>query len=242
MNKKLKQALGISLTVCAMTLGGCASIALYEDFNPTDQKTQKKVLSQDAMIAIGQSVNNDKKHGMVFIGQKYTYLITQGGEPFYALLKEFPANKLVLAADSPISLEFSNATQFKDTIIFNYADPIEKLTPQQVTRLKQLGFRDWKSEELADGTRVNYLRAIYDYQGELYQPTEATQIQHQFSKPYPLALTQKTEITTVNGKNIGKTIVLAPLALTFDVITAPIAGAFLLTCAMSRSPCFSLKI
>ena len=73
-------------------------------------------------------------------------------------------------------------------------------------------------------------------------PTEATQIQHQFSKPYPLALTQKTEITTVNGKNIGKTIVLAPLALTFDVITAPIAGAFLLTCAMSRSPCFSLKI
>ena len=45
-----------------------------------------------------------------------------------------------------------------------------------------------------------------------------------------------------NSKNIGKTIVLAPLALTFDVITAPIAGAFLLTCAMSRSPCFSLKI
>lgn len=242
MNNKLKKFLGISLTTCALSLSGCASIALYEDFNPTDQQTNKKVLGQDAMLAIGQSVNNDKKHGMVFIGQKYTYLITQGGEPFYALLKEFPANKLVLASDSPISLEFSNATQFKDVIMFNYVDPVENLTTQQVNRLRQLGFRNWKSQELPDGRRVTYLQATYYYQGELYKPTEATQIQHQFSKPYPLALTQETEITKVNGTNIGKTIILAPLALTFDVITAPIAGAFILACVASSSPCLDLKI
>lgn len=236
----LKKITYCLLFTSILGLSSCASMLLYEDFDPTSLKIQKKVLDQDAMIAIGQSVNNDKKHGMVFIGQKYTYLITQGGEPFYALLKEFPADKLILASDSPISLEFSNATQFKDVIMFNYADPVEKLTPQQVTRLKQLGFRAWKSEELADGTRVNYLQATYYYQGELYQPTEATQIRHQFSKPYPLALTQQREVTQVNGKNIGKTIILAPLALVFDVITAPLVVPFVIAC--SKENCLNIKI
>ena len=221
-----------------LVLSGCATVSVIDKFNPTSTQYQKKVLRQDAMLAIGQSVHDGKNQGMVFIGQKYTYLITEGGEPFYALLKEFPANKLVLASDSPISLEFSNATQFKDTIIFNYADPVEKLTPQQVTRLKQLGFRDWKSEELADGTRVSYLRAIYDYQGELYQPTEATQIQHRFSKPYPISLIQEKTSTHINAGNIGKTIILTPLALTFDIVTAPITGAFALIYMAGRLPCF----
>ena len=91
-----------------LALNGCATVSVIDKFSPTSTQYQKKVLGQDAMLAIGQSVHDDKNQGMVLIGQKYTYLITEGGEPFYNLLKEFPANKLVLVSDTPISLEFSN--------------------------------------------------------------------------------------------------------------------------------------
>lgn len=178
---------------------------------------------------------------MVFIGQKYTYLITEGSEPFYALLKEFPADKLILASDNPISLEFYNATQFQDMIKFNYADPVENLTPQQISRLKQLGFRSWKAERLANGKIVTYMQASYYYRGELYQSVETNQIHHRFSKPYPLALIQVTTSTHINAGNIGKTIILTPLALTFDIITAPLFGAFILSCSFRDTACIELK-
>ncbi len=226
------------LLTSTLGLSSCATTALFEDFNPTEQETYKKVLGQDTMLAIGQSVNHGKKQGLVFIGQKYTYLITQGGEPFYALLREFPANKLVLVSDIPISLEFSNATQFQDKITFNYADPVEKLTPQQVIRLKQLGFEDWKTLTNNKGQTETYLQVTYAYQGQLYKPSETAQIHHRFSKPYPLSLIQEKSSTHINAGNIGKTIILTPLALTFDVVTAPITGTFALVCMAGRLPCF----
>ena len=175
---------------------------------------------------------------MVLIGQKYTYLITEGGEPFYNLLKEFPANKLVLVSDTPISLKFSNATQFQDHITFNYADPVEKLTPQQITRLKQLEFELQRSITVGNGHTETYLQVTYFYQGQLYKPTETNQIRHRFSKPYPISLIQEKTSTHINAGNIGKTIILTPLALTFDIVTAPITGAFALIYMAGRLPCF----
>ena len=221
-----------------LALNGCATVSVIDKFSPTSTQYQKKVLGQDAMLAIGQSVHDGKNQGMVLIGQKYTYLITEGGEPFYNLLKEFPANKLVLVSDTPISLEFSNATQFQDHITFNYADPVEKLTPQQITRLKQLGFELQRSIAVGNGHTETYLQVTYFYQGQLYKPTETNQIRHRFSKPYPISLIQEKTSTHINAGNIGKTIILTPLALTFDIVTAPITGAFALIYMAGRLPCF----
>lgn len=47
-----------------LALSGCATVSIIDKFNPTSPKSEEAILDHDAMIAIGQSVNNDKKHGI----------------------------------------------------------------------------------------------------------------------------------------------------------------------------------
>lgn len=216
-----------------LSLSGCASLSLYESFDPTDQRTVEKTLGHDEMLAIGQSVKSESEHlndGVVFVGKKYTYLVTDGAEPFLALVKEFPANKLVLESNIPIKFDFSDSTNFNNTIIFSYADPVEKIPAAQLQRLKQLGFTPWRKVPNAAGQHDTYLRNVFQYRGQLYKPVDATQIAHRFSKAYPIILIQEQEKNNVNVVNIGKTIILAPLAVSFDIITSPIWGSFLFAC------------
>lgn len=230
LHKKFLTTLLLSST---FAFTGCASLSLYERYNPTDSKTIEKQLGSDEMIAIGQSIKSENPHlndGVVFIGKQYTYLVTDGAEPFLALIQEFPANKLVLESEVPIKFNFIDKVNFQNSITFSYADPVEKIPDPLLQRLKQLGFKTWKTNINAAGQSETYLHNQFNYRGQLYRPLNAAQVQHQFSKAYPITLLQKQTKESVNVGNIASSIILAPLALSFDIITSPIWGSFVIAC------------
>lgn len=222
MNKILKRTLVCSLLTCSIGLSGCASIWLADDFNPTSRITHTKTLAQDTMIAIGQSVNDGQNSGLVFAGQKYTYLINEGGESFHTLLKVVPAEKLILQSPSPLQLEFTDKSNFKGNVRFRYIDPVSQISKEKLAELQALGF------EIKDYPIEKHLYRSFDYKGQLFESTTPNKLQHQFSKPYPIILTQEIDKTKANVGNIGKTIILTPVALTFDIITSPVWGTLFL--------------
>lgn len=217
----LKKILTSSLLVFFISPSGCASLFLYDGFSPTSIKEETKVLGQDNMIAIGQSIKDDKNTGLVFIGENYTYLIKDDYEKFYSLLKEFPASDLIFRSELPITFKFDSSSKFQGYISFRYKQPISQIPQSKLIRLKELGFDERKTSQSPNSE--SYLYGSFDYQGQLYTATNSEDIKHQFSKPYPIILTEDIRIKKVNSGKIGKTIVLTPLAIAFDIATLPVS-------------------
>ncbi|GAA5586690.1 hypothetical protein Acal01_01846 [Acinetobacter calcoaceticus] len=69
------------LTIC-LGLTGCATSMLSSALPDETTQVQTNTLKTDQIIALGQAVKNQQEQGLVFIGQDYNYLMTDGSAEF----------------------------------------------------------------------------------------------------------------------------------------------------------------
>ncbi|MBV6616774.1 hypothetical protein JMA18_18065, partial [Acinetobacter baumannii] len=203
------------LVVVCLNLSACATTLLSEALPNETTKTEKIILAKDQIIALGQAVQNQQEQGVVFIGQDFNYLMTEGSSEFLNIIKNIPVNQRTLIIPSPLLLEMDDPTLFHGELKFQYNIPASKLSDQQKENLKNLGFKN-HFMVMENQTQLLYPYAIIRFKGQIYQTSPTLKVQQTIPTPYPIALQQKDEITKKHPFKRVTRMALYPLAMAFD--------------------------
>ena len=206
------------LVVVCLNLSACATTLLSEALPNETTKTEKIILAKDQIIALGQAVQNQQEQGVVFIGQDFNYLMTEGSSEFLNIIKNIPVNQRTLIIPSPLLLEMDDPTHFHGELKFQYNIPASKLSDQQKDNLKNLGFKN-HFMVMENQTQLLYPYAIIRFKGQIYQTSPTLKVQQTIPTPYPIALQQKDEITKKHPFKRVTRMALYPLAMAFDIVT-----------------------
>lgn len=206
------------LVVVYLNLSACATTLLSEALPNETTKTEKIILAKDQIIALGQAVQNQQEQGVVFIGQDFNYLMTEGSSEFLNIIKNIPVNQRTLIIPSPLLLEMDDPTLFHGELKFQYNIPASKLSDQQKENLKNLGFKN-HFMVMENQTQLLYPYAIIRFKGQIYQTSPTLKVQQTIPTPYPIALQQKDEITKKHPFKRVTRMALYPLAMAFDIVT-----------------------
>ncbi|MFV5365065.1 hypothetical protein [Acinetobacter oleivorans] len=205
------------LTIC-LGLTGCATNMLSTALPNETTEIKTITLKTDQIIALGQAVKNEQEQGLVFIGQDYNYLMTDGSSNLLNIIKSIPAEQRTIKTPSPLVLEMDDSTHFHGEITIRYNIPTSQMDEKQKELLKTLGFKN-QFMAIENQQQVFYPFTIIRFKGKIYQKAENQKIQQQLSVPYPVALQQKDEIIKKHPFKRVTRMALYPLAMTFDVIT-----------------------
>ncbi len=206
------------LVVVCLNLSACATTLLSEALPNETTKTEKIILAKDQIIALGQAVKKQQEQGVVFIGQDFNYLMTEGSSEFLNIIKNIPVNQRTLIIPSPLLLEMDDPTHFHGELKFQYNIPTSKLSDQQKENLKNLGFKN-HFMVMENQTQLLYPYAIIRFKGQIYQTSPTLKVQQTIPTPYPIALQQKDEITKKHPFKRVTRMALYPLAMAFDIVT-----------------------
>ncbi|EXI16602.1 hypothetical protein J610_2222 [Acinetobacter sp. 723929] len=199
-------------------MSACATTLLSEALPNETTKTEKIILAKDQIIALGQAVQNQQEQGIVFVGQDFSYLMTEGSSEFLTIIKNIPVNQRTLIIPSPLLLEMDDPTHFHGELQFLYKTPLFALSEQQKENLKNLGFKN-HFVVIENQKDVLYPYAFLSFKGQIYKAPDIQKIQQTLPIPYPIALQQKDEITKKHPFKRVTRMALYPLAMAFDVVT-----------------------
>jgi len=205
------------LTTC-MSLSGCATSMLSSALPDETTKIQINTLKTDQIIALGQAVKNQQEQGLVFIGQDYNYLMTNGSSEFLKIINTIPATQRTLNIPSPLILTMEDANHFQGVIQVRYNTRMGDLNDKQKEMLKSLGFRQ-NFSMIPDRQITQYPFISIFFKGQLYEAQDQKTIQQKLATPYQVELQEKIETTKRHPFKRATRKVLYPLAMTFDVIT-----------------------
>ncbi|MCJ0830004.1 hypothetical protein MN869_16295 [Acinetobacter sp. NIPH1876] len=206
-----------SLLVLTMTLSGCATSLLSTALPNESSQVQTTTLKTDQILALGQAIQNEKSQGLIFIGQDFNYLMTDGSTELLKLLHAIPAEQRSFHP-SPLVLTMDDPNHFRGVLKMRYHTRMVDLNSKQKELLKSLGFRQnfdlIQNQETAPYPYINVF-----FKGQLYQALDQQKIQQKLAQPYPISLQQQTTITTKHPVKRATRMVLYPLAMVFDVVT-----------------------
>lgn len=206
------------LVVVCLNLSACATTLLSEALPNETTKTEKIILAKDQIIALGQAVQNQQEQGIIFVGQDFSYLMTEGSSEFLTIIKNIPENQRTLIIPSPLLLEMDDPNHFHGELQFLYKTPLFALSEQQKEDLKNLGFKN-HFVVIENQKEVLYPYAFLSFKGQIYKAPDIQKIQQTLPIPYPIALQQKHEITKKHPFKRVTRMALYPLAMAFDVVT-----------------------
>lgn len=207
-----------SLLVLAMTLSGCATSLLSTALPNESSQVQTTTLKTDQILALGQAFQNEKSQGLIFIGQDFNYLMTEGSTELLKLLHAIPTEQRSLTSPSPLVLTMDDPNHFRGVLKIRYHTRMVDLNPKQKELLKSLGFRQ-NFDLIQNQETVPYPYINVFFKGQLYQALDQQKIQQKLAHPYPISLQQQTTITTKHPVKRATRMVLYPLAMVFDVVT-----------------------
>lgn len=208
---------------------GCATNELLESNSRVTTNTVNSVLSQDQIIAFGrpaQALPRTPNATMVIVGEKNSYVLTQGGTEMISLLTKLDPKNINVENAMSFTVP-NNDGYFGGRMKLSYAKLKDEFARSDYQFFLQNGGQDCTS---ASDLRINAQRFCFDVpvQGAIYpQVSNISLIQSQYkalSKPYTVTFygqTQQTQ-TTSSGANTGQKLVLLPFALAFDVVTLPL--------------------
>lgn len=213
-------------TLCTcMILQGCIASSYVQDNLLGSDFEYAKTLDTDKIIAIGTTAHSEQDNAeLLFIGQKYTYMMHRGGDELMQLIQHLPAEDRILMSKLPIKFFLTDETNFNGLLEFRHSTPTNELNEIQRDQLRKLGFTRQTKFKNAKGEVMYYPLASFGFSGKLHQAIEPKNIQHQMSQAYPINLTQV--ISNQQNKTSSKSLaglVLMPLTIGVDVITLPFA-------------------
>ena len=224
------KTLAIGTAAAAILAGsGCATSSLLDDgpYSSTTSTT-KQVLVEDQLVAFGrpaQPLANMPSNSAVIVGEKHSYVLTQGGTEMVKLLTTLtPQN---IQVDNDMSFYSANDGYFQGEMKMSYAKLKDEFKRSDYQFFLQNGGTDCTS---ASDTRINAQRFCFKVpiKGAIYpQVSNLSMIQSNYkalSKPYAVTIygQSKTTQTQRSGSNAAQKLVLLPFALAFDVVTLPI--------------------
>lgn len=224
------KTLAIGAATAAILAGsGCATSSLLDDgpYSSTTSTT-KQVLVEDQLVAFGrpaQPLANMPSNSAVIVGEKHSYVLTQGGTEMVKLLTTLtPQN---IQVDNDMSFYSANDGYFQGEMKMSYAKLKDEFKRSDYQFFLQNGGTDCTS---ASDNRINAQRFCFKVpiKGAIYpQVSNLSMIQSKYkalSKPYAVTIygQNKTTQTQRSGSNAAQKLVLLPFALAFDVVTLPI--------------------
>lgn len=214
----MSKIFAILLLASSLSLSGCATTMLSSALPDETSQIQTSTIKNDQIIALGQAIQNQQSQGLVFIGQDFNYLMTDGSDQLLKLLKAIPAEQRSFSNPSPLVLTMEDPNHFRGVLQIRYHTRMVDLNQKQKELLKSLGFRqNFDLIQNQDTAPYPYINIFF--KGQLYQPLDTQKIQQKLAEPYPVTLQQETTITTKHPFKRATRKVLYPLAMTFDVIT-----------------------
>lgn len=218
---------GVSIATM-VALSGCATNSLLEGGSKVTTQTSRQVLSQDQIVAFGrpaQALPNMPNATMVIVGEKSSYVLTEGGSQMVNLLTRLDPKNIqvnnVMSFDVP-----NNDGYFQGQMKMSYAKLKDEFGRADYQFFLQNGGQDCSS---ASDLRINAQRFCFDVpvKGAIYPAvSNLSLIQSKYrplSKPYTVTFygqTQQSQ-TTRTGPNSAEKLILLPFALAFDVVTLP---------------------
>lgn len=210
-------------------LTGCATTELLESNQRTTTTQQKVTLITDEVVAFGKPATplpNVPSDSIVIVGEKNSYVLTQGGYQFGQLIGSLDPNYIQVTK----GLDFyspQNDGRFQGTLDIAYT----KLKSSFTQADYDLMLRNKGQEcSTASDARMNAQRFCFSVplQGGVYPAvSNLALIQSKFkplSHPYHVSIyTQHNQTVTTRsgGGNAASKLVLLPFALAFDVVTLP---------------------
>ncbi len=225
----LKAAISSAALATLLASSGCATSSLLDDNRVTTTSSVKSVLSQDQIIAFGRPATTLPQMpmaSMVIVGNKNSYVLSQGGSEMINLLTNLTAKNIQVENDMSFNVP-NNDGYFQGQMKLSYAKLKDEFDRSDYQFFLQNGGVECSS---ASDMRINAQRFCFTVpvKGAIYpQVSNISMIQSKYrplSKPYTVTFygqNQQTRTTSGGTSTAGK-LVLLPFALAFDVVTLPI--------------------
>ncbi len=221
---------GIALAAL-LASSGCATSALLDNDSRgiTSTKAVKHVLSEDQIVAFGrpaQALPKMPSATMVIVGNKNSYVLSQGGTEMVRLLTNLtPQN---IQVNNEMSFEVpNNDGYFQGQMQLSYVKLKDEFKRSDYQFFLQNGGQECTS---ASDLRMNAQRFCFSVpvKGAIYPPvSNLSLIQSQYrplTKPYTVSFYSQMQQNAVthSGKSGAEKLILLPFAVAFDVITFPV--------------------
>ena len=235
---KHKKTLQVRLNVKTVVIGaalttllassGCATSSLLENNSRASTQTTKTILSEDQIVAFGrpaQALPKTPNATMVIVGEKNSYVLTQGGTEMVSLLSNLTPKNIQVDNDMSFYVP-NNDGYFQGEMKLSYAKLKDEFQRSDYQFFLQNNGRDCTS---ASDQRIDAQRFCFSVpvKGAIYpQVSNLSMIQSNYralSKPYTVSFYTKTQQAQSNrsGTNAAQKLILLPFALAFDVVTFP---------------------
>lgn len=237
-SRKHKKTLQVRLNVKTVVIGaalttllassGCATSSLLESNSRASTQTTKTILSEDQIVAFGrpaQTLPKTPNATMVIVGEKNSYVLTQGGTEMVSLLSNLTPKNIQVDNDMSFDVP-NNDGYFQGEMKLSYAKLKDEFKRSDYQFFLQNNGRDCTS---ASDQRINAQRFCFSVpvKGAIYpQVSNLSMIQSNYralSKPYTVSFYTQTQQAQSNrsGTNAAQKLILLPFALAFDVVTFP---------------------
>jgi len=233
-NSLMKSFCFLSIIAVASSLTGCTAI-LWSANNPIEHGNDYRTEIKDSVSGAVEYKNlqlstlqSSKKtpidvpsEGVAFIGHDYIYFLTKGADQLLELndnVNNLPyydqSGDGILRFDLKDHIKNNVLTPFSNT--FTVIVRNEKLTTEQITLLKKLGFiytnSRYEKEVYIGGVIVPRKNLNYNFGTE-----------NKLAKAYQVEFYTSKYKTKLNPGNIVENIVITPVALAADIIFFPIS-------------------
>ena len=207
---------------------GCATSSLLDSDNRVNTTTTKSVLSEDQIVAFGrpaQALPKMPNATMVIVGEKNSYVLTQGGTEMVNLLTNLTPKNIQVDNEMNFYVP-NNDGYFQGEMKLSYAKLKDEFKRSDYQFFLQNNGKECTS---ASDQRINAQRFCFSVpvKGAIYpQVSNLSLIQSNYralSKPYMVSFYTQNQQQQVSrsGANTAQKLVLLPFALAFDVITFP---------------------
>ena len=207
---------------------GCATSSLLDSDNRVNTTTTKSVLSEDQIVAFGrpaQALPKMPNATMVIVGEKNSYVLTQGGTEMVNLLTNLTPKNIQVDNEMNFYVP-NNDGYFQGEMKLSYAKLRDEFKRSDYQFFLQNNGKECTS---ASDQRINAQRFCFSVpvKGAIYpQVSNLSLIQSNYralSKPYTVSFYTQNHQQQVSrsGANTAQKLVLLPFALAFDVVTFP---------------------
>nr|WP_131668665.1 hypothetical protein [Psychrobacter pygoscelis] len=216
-----------------VSLSGCATSSLLEgnqtpNSSAVSNSTAKQVLVEDQLVAFGrpaQPLANMPSNSVVIVGEKHSYVLTQGGPEMVNILTNLTPQNIQVDNDMTFYSP-KNDGYFQGQMKLSYAKLKDEFKRSDYQFFLQNGGTECTNNS---DSRIGAQRFCFTVpiKGGVYpQVSNLSLIQSKYkalTKPYPVTIYTQAQAAQVSqkGPNGAQKLVMLPFALAFDVVTFP---------------------